>query len=172
MFRVFYDEYASLLDRAYRVSRWVLGIVFIYAGGVKLIDPASFAVLIDAYGLVPDILLMPVAVGLPAMEVVAGAGLLFDVEGSLSTIAALLLLFIAILGYGIWMGLDVDCGCFGPEDPEAKAYHGLRTSLYRDLAMFAGIAFLYAWRWCRQIKPIKISILTRNFFNGREDANV
>ena len=41
-------------------------------------------------------------------------------------------LFMAILGYGISMGLDVDCGCFGPEDPESKAFHGLRAALYRD----------------------------------------
>jgi hypothetical protein len=168
----FYTEYASLLDRVYKMFRWVLGMVFIYAGGVKLLDPESFAVLIDAYGLVPDPLLMPVAIGLPALGVLAGAGLLFDVEGSLSAIAALLLVFIAILGYGIWMGLDVDCGCFGPEDPEAKAYHGLRTTLYRDLAMLAGVAFLYAWRWYHEIKPLKVSIITANLFNRREDANV
>jgi len=109
-------------------------------------EPKTFAVLIEAYGIVPEGLLMPVAVVLPALEVAAGVGLLFDIEGSLSMIAALLMLFIAILSYGIWMGLDVDCGCFGPEDPEAKAFHGLRQSLHRDLVMLAGIAFVYGWR--------------------------
>lgn len=74
---------------------------------------------------------MPASILLPALEVAAGIGLLFDIEGCLSVIAALLCLLIAILGYGIWMGLDVDCGCFGPQDPEAKAFHGLRQSFYR-----------------------------------------
>jgi hypothetical protein len=44
------------------------------------------------------------------------------------------------------LGLDIDCGCFGPEDPESRAYGGLRTALYRDLAMAAGVAYLYWWR--------------------------
>jgi uncharacterized membrane protein YphA (DoxX/SURF4 family) len=129
----------STSDWLYKSGRWVLGAVFIYAGSIKLLEPKTFAVLIDAYGIVPEGLLMPVSILLPALEVAAGIGLLFDIEGSLSVIAALLCLFIAILGYGIWMGLDVDCGCFGPQDPEAKAFHGLRQSLYRDLVMLAGI---------------------------------
>ena len=163
----------SFMDCVYKLIRCMLGLVFIYAGGVKLMDPETFAVLIDAYGLVPDPLLMPVAVGLPAMEVAAGIGLLFDIQGSLSAIAALLVIFIAILGYGIWMGLDVDCGCFGPDDPaEAKAFHGLRESLYRDLVMMVGIAFLFGWRRFHDIAPIKITFITKKLTRIWEDANV
>ena len=130
---------ASVLDRVYSWLRWILAVIFLYAGGSKLADPQSFAVLIDAYGLVPGPLVMPVAIGLPALEVVAAAGLLVDLRGSLSVITILLLIFMAILGYGIYMGLDVDCGCFGPEDPEAKAFHGLREALFRDMGMMAAI---------------------------------
>ncbi|MBS1239040.1 MAG: methylamine utilization protein MauE, partial [Deltaproteobacteria bacterium] len=95
---------------AYRLIRWSLSIVFLYAGATKLADPKAFAALIDAYGIVPDPLLMPVAVGLPLLEVVAAVGLALDIRGSLATIAGLLAIFIAILIYGIRMGLDVDCG--------------------------------------------------------------
>ena len=137
----------------YPTLRWLLGAIFIYSGASKLLAPKTFAVLIDAYGLVPDGLLMPVALVLPAVELVAGAGLLADVRGSLGAIAGMLVLFVAILGYGIDMGLDVDCGCFGPEDPEAEAFHGLRAALYRDLVMLAAVGFLYAWRRWRDIRP-------------------
>jgi hypothetical protein len=89
---------------------------------------------------------MPVAVGLPLLEVVAAVGLMADIRGALAVVAALLVIFMAILGYGIRMGLDVDCGCFGPEDIEARAYHGLRVALIRDAAMLAGVIYLY---WCR-----------------------
>ena len=130
----------------YRIVRWGLGGIFIYSGATKLLAPQIFAVLIDAYGIVPEDLLMPVAVILPTLEVLAGVGLLFDIRGSLAVIAGLLMLFFAILGYGIRMGLDVDCGCFGPEEPEAKAFHGLRLALYRDMAMLAAVIFLYGWR--------------------------
>jgi len=121
------------LGQVYALLRWVLGVVFIYSGATKLASPQTFAVLIEAYGLVPEGLLMPMAVMLPAMELIAGVGLLADIRGSLAVITALLVIFIGILGYGIRMGLYVVCGCFGPEDPEAEAFHGLRTALYRDV---------------------------------------
>ncbi|MCU0564524.1 MAG: DoxX family membrane protein [Desulfobacterales bacterium] len=139
---------------AYRLTRWGLAAVFLGAGASKLADPAAFAALIDAYGLVPDPVLLPLAVGLPLVEVVAAIGLLADVRGSLAVIAGLMAVFVAILAYGIHMGLDVDCGCFAPGDIESRAYHGLRTALNRDLVMTAGIAFLYAWRRSRSVRLV------------------
>lgn len=106
---------------AYRLIRWPFSIVFLYAGAAKLAEPKAFAALIDADGIVPDPLLMPVAIGLPLLEVVAAIGLAFDIRGSLAAIAGLLAIFIAILIYGIRMGLDVDCGCFAPEEIESRA---------------------------------------------------
>ncbi len=90
---------------------------------------------------------MPIAIGLPILEILAAIGLLFDVRGSLAVVAGLLVLFLAILGYGVWLGLDIDCGCFGPGDPEGEAYKGLRPALYRDLVMLTGVAYLYVWRF-------------------------
>lgn len=113
---------------------------------MKLADPPAFAVIIGDFGLVPGWSVMPIAITLPVVEIIAALGLVFDLRGSLAVITCLLGMFIAILGYSIWLGLDIDCGCFGPEDPEARAYGGLRTSLYRDLIMAAGIVFLYWWR--------------------------
>lgn len=147
-------------DGLYTLLRWVLGGIFIHAGIAKLIDPQTFAILIEAYGMVPRPLLLPVAVTLPALEAAAGIGLLFDIRGSLPTVACLLGLFIAILVYGIRMGLDVDCGCFGPGDPEAEAFHGLRTALRRDLWMVAGVAYLYLWRRHLRIRPRALSLFT------------
>jgi hypothetical protein len=141
---------------AYRLTRWGLAAVFVWAGAAKLADPAAFAALIDAYGLVPAPLLLPLAVGLPLVEVVAAVGLLADIRGSLAIIAGLMAVFIAILTYGIRMGLDVDCGCFTPGDIESRAYHGLQAALYRDLAMTAGIAFLYGWRRVRSVRPLPV----------------
>ena len=54
-----------------RIVRWTLGLIFLYAGISKLADPEAFAVIIEAYGLIPESWLMPVAVGLPALEVIA-----------------------------------------------------------------------------------------------------
>jgi len=162
------------MDWLYRLCRWTLGGIYIYAGGTKLLEPEIFAVLIDAYGIVPEGLLMPVAIGLPFLEVIAGFELLFDIRGSLALVTGLLVLFMMVLGYGIWMGLDVDCGCFGPEDPEAEAFHGLRLSLFRDLVMMAGVIFIYGWRRYRAIRPAGVMVIVNKLFSKRrkEDAYI
>jgi len=140
----------------YRGVRWGLALVFLYAGLIKLADPTSFVVIIAAYGLVPEGLLMPIAVVLPALEVLAAIGLMVDLRGSLTLMAVLMAIFIAVLGYGLWMGLDVDCGCFGPEDPEGKAFAGMRAALYRDFVLTGGILLLYGWRHRFRIAPVRV----------------
>ncbi len=138
---------------AYRLFRWILAAVFLYSGGAKLFDPQSFAVIIEAFGLVPETLIGPIAIGLPVLEVIVAFGLLFDIRGALAVTTVLIVLFMAILGYAIHMGLDIDCGCFGPEDPEAEAFHGLRLALCRDAVIMIGIIFLYVWRLKKAVKP-------------------
>jgi len=158
------------MDWLYMLCRWTLGGIFIYAGGTKLLEPEMFAVLIEAYGIVPEGLLMPVAIGLPFLEVIAGFGLLFDIRGSLALISGLLAFFMAVLVYGIWMGLDVDCGCFGPEDPEAVAFHGLRQALFRDLVMMVGVFFIYGWRRYRDIQPVGPMVIKQFSKRRKENA--
>lgn len=153
-------------ETAYRMVRWSLGSVFIYAGGTKLLDVEAFSVLIDSYGILPDFLLMAAAIGLPLLEVVAAMGLIADIRGSLTAIGGLLAVFMAILAYGIWMGLDVDCGCFGPEDAESRAYHGLRSALYRDCVMLAGVLYLYVWRAFRRKSPSALADIISCFRKG------
>jgi len=79
-----------------------------------------------------------------------------------ATIPFMLILFVAVLSYGVWMGLDVDCGCFDPENFQvAGALHGLRSSLYRDSVMLAGTVFMYTWRRYRSIQPVRITQLMK-----------
>lgn len=132
----------------YRVIRVLLAGLFIFGGGIKLLDPKAFAATISVYGLVPEPLLPFVAVVLPLAEVLAGFGLLFDIRGSLTTILALLGLFVFVLWYGILKNLDVDCGCFGPE--ELASQGKLWSAFYRDLILVGLVVpFLYASRWMR-----------------------
>ena len=140
-----------------RTCRLGLGVIFVWSGVAKLIEPQSFALTIGAFGLLPAQWIAPLAAALSLFEVAAGAGLLFDVRGSLEAITALLLLFTAILVYGLWLGLDIDCGCFGPGDPEGNAYHGLRPALYRDLVMLSAAGFLFYRRPRRSLKTVGLN---------------
>jgi uncharacterized membrane protein YphA (DoxX/SURF4 family) len=145
-----------LSDWIYRIVRVVYVVLFLYAGGNKLLDPRSFAIVIDAFGLVPDPLITPIAVALPILEILAAVGLFFDVRGSLGLVSGLLVFFMAVASYGIWMSLDIDCGCFGPGDLEGEAYSGLRPALYRNLVLTVGIAYLYTWRYLRAFESVRL----------------
>lgn len=140
----------------YRIIRWGLAVVFIYSGITKLFDPEAFAVVIKAFGLIPESMVMPVAILLPVLEVLIGMTVIWDIRWSLESMTWLLVLFMAILGYAIFMGLDIDCGCFGPDDPEHKGFSSLRPALYRDLVMMTGILYLYAWRHLKNKKKEEV----------------
>lgn len=133
---------------SYHLLRFALGGLFIYSGAVKLADVEGFAAMVSQYQLVPDRLLAPVAYGLPAIELVAGLGLLFELPGALSAITGMLFMFITILWYGILKDLDIDCGCFSTE--ELKGHDSLRQALYRDFVMVAVCGYLYLFRYLRR----------------------
>ncbi|MHC1742215.1 MAG: MauE/DoxX family redox-associated membrane protein [Syntrophobacteraceae bacterium] len=137
-----------VLTWLYRIGQLVLAAVFIWAGLTKLWAPKAFARLISAYDLVPDPLLAPVAIGLPLIEVMAGLGLLLGIRGSLGTIAGLTVLFLGVLGYALLNNMDVDCGCFSPD--EIHAQQTLRIAFIRDLGLLAIAAYLMAWRRARK----------------------
>ena len=156
-----------LSDWIYRIVRLLYVLLFLYAGVNKLLNPWAFATVIDAFGLVPDPLIMPIAFALPILEIVAAVGLLLDVRGSLGLATGLLVFFMAVVSYGIWVGLDIDCGCFGPGDLEGEAYRGLRPALYRNLVLMAGIVYLYTLRFVRAVKPVRLELL-RNKIRYKE----
>ncbi len=127
--------------------RFVIGMVFMYAGFIKLMDPKSFAKVISQYDLIPELLLAPVAIGLPSLEFLAGLGLIFNIRGSLSVIFSMLILFVFVLWYGILNDLSIDCGCFSPE--EIADYNSLKRAFYRDLLMIGGALVIFLQRYIR-----------------------
>jgi len=164
--RGFYDPGNLFLSPlSYNLFRILLSAVFLWSGTLKLTAPQFFAVVIENYGLLPDPLTLPAAIVLSMVEVLAGLGLLADIRGSLAVATGLLGVFILVLSYGIWLGLDIDCGCFGPEDPESEAFHGLRSALFRDIVMMGVIVYLYFWRHRKSMAPKPLKILLKSFKN-------
>ena len=141
----------SLLVRA------ALALAFLVAGGIKLTRPEVFGVTIKAFGIVPDAVIGPLSIGLPILEIAAALLLLFNRRLGLEMVTALLLLFVAILAYALRMGLDIDCGCYGPSDPEREAFGSIREALWRDAAMLGCAAYLF-WRRFRASVPARSTI--------------
>ncbi|NDV22419.1 MauE/DoxX family redox-associated membrane protein [Desulfovibrio sp. JC022] len=145
--------------QVYFILRCLLAAVFLYAGVGKLLDVQGFATVISGYGLLPGQLNYVAAVVLPLAEILIAVGLLWDVKGSLSSYSVLLLVFMAVLAHGINMGLDVDCGCFAPDDPEGEAYHSLREALLRDAFLLVGCGYLYFLRRVKGYRTRPVPIL-------------
>lgn len=127
--------------------RILLGGIFLMAGGAKLVDPRAFARTISVYGMLPEELLVPAAIGLPVIELLAGLCLSFNVRGSLTAICGLLTFFLFALGYAISKNLDVDCGCFS--QLEIHARNSLLVAFLRDLGLMAVAFYLMA---CKRVQ--------------------
>ena len=138
---------ACISVRTYRALRFIIGSVFIYAGSLKLLDPKAFAHTISGYGLVPESLLAPIAIGLPVIEIAAGIGLILNIRGSLTVIFSMLVMFVFVIWYGILKDLSIDCGCFTPD--EITNQNSLRRAFYRDLLMMGVVLLIYAHRFSR-----------------------
>ena len=139
----------------YRIVRWTVAGIFIWAGTAKLLGVDNFAVVIDEFNILPTNYVWPVAYILPVVEVVAGIGLIFDLWGCLTTITLMMLLFMGVLIYGIWIGIDVDCGCFDMYDPDTSLYGKLKPALNRDIIIMLAIEYLYFFRWIREREPVE-----------------
>ena len=162
----------SVKQILYSGFTWIIALVFLVAGIQKLTDPEAFVVLIDSYGLVWDSFLWPLAILLPLLEIVCAIALVFRKQWAVIALGGLTLMFIAVLSYGIWMGLDVDCGCFGTGDPEYKAYSSLHSALYKDLVLLVGIGYLLVFNKSKVTasKWFIINALRRSVF--RKSVNV
>lgn len=95
--------------------RLVVGGVFIWAGSLKIADPLGFAQTIKNYQAFPHGLVFIIAIVLPWVEVLSGAGLIAGVlkKSSAFIAAGLLAGFIVLVGSALLRGIDTACGCFG-----------------------------------------------------------
>lgn len=128
----------------YRVLCWGVAGFFLVAAVMKLADMGRFAETIGAFGVVPEWGLAPTAWALLAAEVTAAGLLAFDLRGGLEGIAALLVVFCAVMVYGLAIGLDVDCGCLGPGESGAG---GLLEPLLRDVVLLCVCGYLFWWKY-------------------------
>lgn len=123
--------------------RWLLALVFLAAALPKLFTMETFAANVGAYGIVPDAMVTPVAITIVLLEIVAGVGLLLKRQGALWLSSALMLIFIGVLSYGIWLGLDINCGCFNSTDGQMGGSSSLWTALVRDIVLMVPLTYLF-----------------------------
>ncbi|HEY5793051.1 MAG TPA: MauE/DoxX family redox-associated membrane protein [Chthoniobacterales bacterium] len=117
------------------MARTGLGLLFFYAGIVKILDPIRFAESIKAFELTGPRLTEALTFGVPALELAGGCILALGVRslwrGAASVLAGLLGVFSAAVASAWWRGLAVSCGCFGAPDsfPSNPAWWLARNAL-------------------------------------------
>lgn len=149
----------TISNKAWRavaaVLRVTLGAVFAYAAYLKLAAPWQlFAGTIADYELFPSWSIAPLARFLPGFELVLGllliAGLWTRYAGALT--ALLMGAFFALMVRSYALGMEIDCGCFGPDgDPISW------RTLVRDgalLVLAIGVTWMY-WKRRRATVPVE-----------------
>jgi peroxiredoxin len=121
------------------VSRLVLAVLFVVAGWSKLLDRAGTRRAVGDFG-VPPVLVGPVAVGLPIVELVVGVGMVPALTAGWSAIGAitLLVVFISAIGVSLARGRRPQCRCFGQVHSSAVG----ATTLVRNVALAAVAAIV------------------------------
>ena len=105
---------AKIISALIRVG---LGVVFVYAGALKIWDVQQFALDVHHFELTPWTVSLLVAMYLPWLEVLAGVALIVRrlPLGASLAIAGMTLIFMGALASAWVRGLDISCGCFGKE---------------------------------------------------------
>ena len=125
---------------SYHLCRLLLGGVFLWAGAVKALDVPAFAGQVAAYQLLPYAWNYLVAGALPYVELLAGALLVCNLRVKPAALLTALLngVFIVVLLSVLARGLNIDCGCFGPDAGTTPL-----QALGRDLVLLALAVAVY-----------------------------
>ena len=125
------------------ILRLVIGAIFLVAGVSKIGHAAEFAAQIAGFHLLPQIVIAPIALGLPFLEVLLGGYLIIGLftRAAAWVAAAMLLLFDGAIASAVVRGMTVSCGCFGPADKTVTTW----AEVARD-AVFVALAVVIALR--------------------------
>ena len=128
-------------------SRWVVGLLFIFSGWVKLNDPVGFSFKLEEY-FSPSVLDIPflvpstlaLALVLVVVEVLLGVALLIGYAPKLTlySLTGMIVFFTFLTFYSAYFNKVTDCGCFGDALPLTPW-----QSFYKDVVLCVLIGFLW-----------------------------
>lgn len=125
---------------SWQISRLLLGAIFVYAGVLKGLDVEAFAGRVAAYEILPYTWNYIIATILPFVEMIVGVHLLANrwVRAAAVVVGGLCLTFIGLLLSVQLRGLQIECGCFGPEDTSTPL-----QAIGRNLLLLAMAHFVF-----------------------------
>ncbi len=129
------------------LARFILGVVLLVAGALKVPNLPKSAMAVRAYEMLPIPIANFLGYTLPWIEIGLGLLLIIGVTVKISgALGALTMLaFIIAIAQAWARGLSIDCGCFGGGgtiDPEDTKY---LSEIIRDIGLMALGIFLYLY---------------------------
>lgn len=138
---------ATRLEALALTARVMLGLWFVYSGGVKIFGSGldRFTHDIGNYKLVGPPLDAIAAYTVPWFEIIAGVCLMLGIlrRGAVLTVAGLVIVFAICVGWAWAHQLDISCGCHGGDAP---------IQYWNKAAEFAGYFAVLAWLWWMERK--------------------
>ena len=139
------DKFKVLQPWLTLLSRLILGVVLLVAGGLKIGNLPKSAMAVRSYEMLPIPLANFLGYTLPWIEIGLGllliVGVIVKISGALGALT--MLAFIIAIAQAWARGLSIDCGCFGGGgaiDPEDTKY---LSEIIRDIGLMALGIFLY-----------------------------
>jgi uncharacterized membrane protein YphA (DoxX/SURF4 family) len=139
------DKFKVLQPWLTLLSRLILGVVLLVAGGLKIGNLPKSAMAVRSYEMLPIPLANFLGYTLPWNEIGLGllliVGVTVKISGALGALT--MLAFIIAIAQAWARGLSIDCGCFGGGgaiDPEDTKY---LSEIIRDIGLMALGIFLY-----------------------------
>ncbi len=129
----------SAMDWLRTLARLFCGAILVYASSDKIGAADTFRHFVTGYLLIPDAVVPLLAVFVPWLEFLAGAGLLlgFRWRGAALVYCGLMLVYSIFISWNLIHGVPVDCGCF-PGETE----HFTWWTVLRDLALLVPGGFV------------------------------
>ncbi len=134
------------------LARVSLGILFLWSALPKIRQPYDFLHDVYNYEIVGPKLGLLMAMTLPWLELVVGICLLGGVfiGGALLVCTGMTAMFVLAIGWALYQGLDISCGCFG-----SGAGNITHMTLVRALGILLASALAYlAALWSAQL-PVR-----------------
>jgi len=125
-----------------RIISVLIGILFLYSGILKILNPFEFSLTVAKYGILPEKFINIFSIIIPFLEIFSGFFLLIGVfiRGSSFTISLLLLIFTIAIFYVTIKGYSFECGCFEIMGKESKT--GILLIISNLILLFLSFSIL------------------------------
>jgi uncharacterized membrane protein YphA (DoxX/SURF4 family) len=147
-------QHLPLVKHITIIVRIALGGVFLLSCIPKIADPEAFAKIVTNYQLLSPPLVSATAILFPWIEAICGLALVsgrFE-KGAALLVSLMMVVFIAIILYNAYRGLNIACGCFSLAAREPSS---VVLNTVRNLFILAAGTWVLFYSHHNRLAPVR-----------------